>query len=64
MRYLDVARFKARHVGYKDVRARVLFTIHRSGSDGLVVTHIRASWGSKNPLHIVWHADQLLHGAQ
>ena len=69
MRYLDVAGFKAGHVGYKDVRTGVFFNIHGSGSHGhtvhgLTVMHIRASWGSKKPLQIVWHADQLLHGAQ
>ena len=64
MRYLDVVGFKVGHVGYKDVRSGVFFNIHGSGSHGLTVMHIRASWGSKKPLHTVWHADELLHGAQ
>ena len=61
MRYLDVVGFKARHVDYKDVGIWVFFNIHRSGSHGLGVTHVRASRSVEKLLQVVRHAEQLLH---
>ena len=64
MRYLDVVGFKAGHVDYKDIRVGVFFNIYGSRSRGLGVAHIRASRGVEDPLQVVRHTQQLLHGAQ